>query len=119
MLLAAGSNHSSPGGKDISMKRVLTLATCGLFATGLAVLPMAARADQTVTGTTVPAPAASTTAPAKMSGEHSAAVTVKKDEGTVKKDDKKVTAAPTTAAPSTSTTTTTPNAVKTAGKGAS
>jgi hypothetical protein len=112
MFLAAGSNHSSPGGKDISMKRVLTLATCGLFATGLAVLPMAARADQTVTGTTTPAAAASTTAPAKMSGEHSSTATVKKD-------DKKVTAAPATATPSTSTTTTTPNVVKTPGKGAS
>lgn len=79
------------------MKRVLTLATTGLFVTGLALLPLAANADQAVSGKdgkTAPA-AASTTAPAgTMPAGSTAAAPVKK------MDDHKV-AAPATSGSST------------------
>jgi hypothetical protein len=55
--LSAGINNLSPGGKDSAMKRVLTLATTGLFVTGLTLLPLGARADEA--GKIVP-PAATT-----------------------------------------------------------
>lgn len=62
------------------MKRVLTLATTGLFVTGLALLPLAANADQAVGGKDGKmAPAAAAAAPAAP---------VKKA------DDRKVTASP-------------------------
>jgi hypothetical protein len=70
------------------MKRVLTLAITGLFMTGLAVLPISARADQTVTG------AKSVTSTPAASGVTTTAP--------VKKDDKKVSATPSVTAPATS-----------------
>jgi hypothetical protein len=49
------------------MKRILTLTTTGLLVTGLALLPMISRADDTVTGGKTPASpqAGSTMAPGK------------------------------------------------------
>ncbi|MSP01356.1 MAG: hypothetical protein EXR07_09970 [Acetobacteraceae bacterium] len=69
------------------MKRVLTFASLGLFAAGLALVPLSARADQTVSSGKDGKPvAASTTAPAPVGGTVTAPVT--------KADGHKVTAAP-------------------------
>lgn len=94
------------------MKRVLTLASTGLFVTGLALLPISGRADQTVTGgnSVTPAQGASTVTP----GKATATSTVQPSTTPVKKDDKKVTATPSGAVPASGGA-----AVKTPGKGAS
>jgi hypothetical protein len=64
------------------MKRVLTLATAGLFMAGLAVLPMSAWADQMATGgkSVTPTPSASTMTPAAplTSGVQTSTVPAKK-----------------------------------------
>ena len=69
------------------MKRLLSLATTGLFLAGLAMVPMSVRADQTVVGgkTVAPLHTESTTMPPKMAPTATAPV---------KADDKKVTATP-------------------------
>jgi hypothetical protein len=73
------------------MKRVLTFATTGLFLTGLALLPLSARAEDAATGKSVtPAPTASTMTPAKAP----VAGGVQTSTAPVKKDDGKVTATP-------------------------
>jgi hypothetical protein len=92
------------------MKHVLTLATTGLFVTGLALLPMSARADQTVTGSESVTPGASTMTP----GKTTATSGVQSSTTAVKKDDKKVTATPGGTVPATGAAT-----VKTPGKGPS
>ena len=94
------------------MKRVMSFATTGLFVTGLALLPMTVRADQTVTGKSVtPAPAAATMTTGKSTTTTTAVPPV---TSPVKQDDKKVTATPSGAVPVTGGT-----AVKTPAKGAS
>jgi hypothetical protein len=119
------------------MKRVLSLATTGLFLTGLALVPMSVRADPaavvdgktimptqtdsttapkiTHSGTVMPQ-TDSTTAPKMTPSGHAATAPViapvKKDE--VKKDDKNLTATPNSSAPASGVTTT-----KTPAKGAS
>lgn len=73
------------------MKRVLTFATTGLFVTGLALLPLSARADDAATsGKSVTPAQTATTTPSKTP------VTTGVQTATtpVKKDDKKVTATP-------------------------
>jgi len=81
------------------MKRILTFAAAGLFVTGLALLPLSARADQTVTGgkTTTSAQSGGTMVPAK----DSATSAVQPSTSAVKKDDKTTTAAPAGTAPAT------------------
>jgi Na+/glutamate symporter len=81
--LSAGINNLSPGGKDSAMKRALTLATTGLFVTGLTLLPLSARADE---AGKIVTPAATTAGKA----------TVKTDvqNSTSAKDEKKVTSTP-------------------------
>jgi hypothetical protein len=94
------------------MKRVLTLATTGLFVTGLALLPISGRADPAAADgkSVTPAPAVTTMTPGKTTSLPSAQPTT----ASVKKDDKKVTATPSVAPPSAAGT-----AVKTPAKGAS
>ena len=96
------------------MKRVLTFATTGLFMTGLALLPMSVRADQTVTGGKTAAPAASTMTPSTAPGASGAQTST----APVKKDDKKVTpGSTTTVAPSGSGPVSPGTTVKTPAKG--
>jgi hypothetical protein len=84
------------------MKRVLSLATTGLFLAGLAMVPMSVRADQTAVdgktvaplhtdSTTTPKMAPTATAPVKHD-DKTVAAPVKADDK--KADDKKVTATP-------------------------
>src|ERR1019366_505137 len=103
---------SPPGGKDFSMKRVISFATTGLFVTGLALLPMTGRADQTVTGdkSVTPGPASAT----GIKGNSTTATAVEPVTSPVKKDDKKVTVTPSGAAPASGGA-----AAKTPAKGAS
>ena len=93
------------------MKRVMSFATTGLFVTGLALLPMTGRADQTVTGdkSVTPAPASATVTTGK-----STTTAVEPATSPVKKDDKKVTVMPSGAAPASGGA-----AAKTPAKGAS
>lgn len=81
------------------MKRVMSFATTGLFVTGLALLPIAAHADQTATGgkSTASTPAASATKPSTST----ATTTAQPGTPTVKKDDKNMTATPAGTAPAT------------------
>ena len=94
------------------MKRVLTLATAGVFSMGLVLLPMVANAAEPAAsgGKDTKPVAASTTAatPAMHGGPATAAP--------VKKDDPKVTVAPTTGTPATGTSTTGTTAVGTMAK---
>ncbi len=94
------------------MKRVMSFATTGLFVTGLALLPMTGRADQTVTGdkSVTPAPASATV----ITGKSTTATAVEPVTSPVKKDDKKVTVTPSGAAPASGGA-----AAKTPAKGAS
>jgi hypothetical protein len=78
------------------MKRVLSLATTGLFLAGLAMVPMSVRADQTAVGGKTVAPLHADSTTSKMAPTTPAPV--KADDKTaaapVKADDKKVTATP-------------------------
>jgi hypothetical protein len=82
------------------MKRILTLATTGLFVTGLALLPVSGRADPAVTGGK--AVTSDHTASAMTPGTGSATSGGQTYSAPVKKDDKNLTVTPgsgTTAAP--------------------
>ena len=74
------------------MKRVLSFAATGLFVTGLALSPLAARADDATTGAkgVTPSPAGSVATPTKPT----VATGVSPSAPTVKMDDKKAVVTP-------------------------